>query len=111
MSLPHRQIASSHCVYNSIPKLICKLGYTGIDLHMDAINISTTFKELFSKYAKCHQLLNTRENFNDDEIKLLVMSQIIVCTKPFITKQFVSNIVYTFYFKFKLQIFLKIGER
>ncbi|XP_057300002.1 uncharacterized protein LOC130630499 [Hydractinia symbiolongicarpus] len=50
---------------NSIPELICHMGYRGTDVHKEAIGICVKFKKLFWYYAQCHALMNSREKFDE----------------------------------------------
>ena len=38
------------------------------DTHQKAIDIAISFRQLFEKYAKCHQKLNSRNVFDGNQI-------------------------------------------
>ena len=43
----------------------------GTELHETAVEMSSNFKILFSKYSKCHNLMNSTNYFNDEKISEL----------------------------------------
>ena len=47
------------------------MGMAGTELPETAVEISTNFKMLFSKYSKCHNLMNSTNYFNDEKISEL----------------------------------------
>jgi len=51
--------------------VIYRHGYCDTKLHHDAIAICGKYKMLFSKYGKCHQLLNGCGEFDNDKIETL----------------------------------------
>ena len=53
---------------HAIPKLVCEIGLVNTDTHQKAIDIAINFRQLFEKYAKCHQKLNSRNVFDGNQI-------------------------------------------
>ena len=47
------------------------MGYVDTEIHSDAINICSKFKRLFDCYAKCHQLMNSVDYFDDGKLNTL----------------------------------------
>ena len=53
---------------HAIPKLVCEIGLINTDTHQKAIDIAINFRQLFEKYAKCHQKLNSRNVLDGNQI-------------------------------------------
>ena len=66
---------------NSVPQLVCEMGFVDIDVHRDSIDICDKFKSLFHKYSICHNMMNSTNYFDDDKIKTLGKSSIVVVKK------------------------------
>ena len=53
---------------HAIPKLVCEIGLINTDSYQKAIDVAINFRQLFEKYAKCHQKLNSRNVFDGNQI-------------------------------------------
>ncbi|XP_065655233.1 uncharacterized protein LOC136081633 [Hydra vulgaris] len=51
---------------NSIPNLVVELGFNDTDIHRETIEVCKNFKVLFSKFGICHKLINSCNQFNED---------------------------------------------
>ena len=49
---------------HSVPKLVREIGFTGTDIHNKSIDIAVQYRQLFTKYEKCHSLLNSKDHFD-----------------------------------------------
>ncbi|XP_065665062.1 uncharacterized protein LOC105850185 isoform X2 [Hydra vulgaris] len=56
---------------NSIPKLISNLGFIDTEVHLLSVNVSQKFKQLFQYYSKCHNLMNSSQSFQENDVQEL----------------------------------------
>ena len=49
---------------HSVPQLVCQIGFAGTDIHNTSIDIAVRYRQLFTKYEKCHSLLNSKDHFD-----------------------------------------------
>ncbi|XP_057310202.1 uncharacterized protein LOC130648181 [Hydractinia symbiolongicarpus] len=61
-------------ICNSIPKLVYDMGHQGNEIHMESVEVCRKYKQLFSCYAKCHNLINSRNDFGPQLISELEQS-------------------------------------
>ena len=66
--LLHQQEQNIIDLCHAIPKLLCEIGLKSTDIHQKAIDIAINFRQLFEKYAKCHQKLNSKNLFDRNQI-------------------------------------------
>ena len=66
--LLHQQEQNIIDLCHAIPKLLCEIGLKSTDIHQKAIDIAINFRQLFEKYAKCHQKLNSKNLFDGNQI-------------------------------------------
>lgn len=56
---------------NSLPIIVCQLGFVGTEIHEEAIKACSDFKKLFMKYSLCHNLMNSSNKFDDEKLSQL----------------------------------------
>ena len=66
--LLHQQEQNIINLCHAILKLVCEIGLINTDIHQKAIDIAINFRQLFEKYAKCHQKLNSKNLFDGSQI-------------------------------------------
>ena len=66
--LLHQQEQNIIDLCHAIPKLLCEIGLKSTDIHQKAIDIAINFRQLFEKYAKCYQKLNSKNLFDGNQI-------------------------------------------
>ena len=59
---------------NAIPKQVYDSGECNTKLHRESIELANKFKQVFDKYAKCHELFNSSKSFKEEEITVLGMN-------------------------------------
>ena len=65
---PSCQIDPNLQSFHGQSPLDCKIGLVSAHIHQKAINIAVNFRQLFEKYAKCHQKLNSNKVFDRNGI-------------------------------------------
>ena len=50
-------------------KVAYELRLAGTDIYRESIKICTKYSQLFSKFAKCHQMLNGKIEFDDENVE------------------------------------------
>lgn len=45
------------------------MGFGNTEIHREAIKTCQDFKQLFDKYSKCHNLMNSSESFDEQKVE------------------------------------------
>ena len=53
---------------NSVPIKLYRLGYAGAEIHEAAVRIAEKYRLGFSKYSKCHNLMSSQIEFDEEKI-------------------------------------------
>ena len=53
----------------ALSKVVCDLGLVETDVHRESFNICTKYSLLLNKFAECHQMLNGKIEFDNENVE------------------------------------------